>query len=286
MKKIAILLITSLSSATLCAANTTNAQDTIIKSVTTITETDPETGVIRTTTTETETTLPTIKEMPKSEVISDGASYSFIFSWKKKKYLNPHWTGFGMSFMNFAGKNIPNSNLIASKSYAFSLNLFEYSIPIKNSNWIFVTGGGFDWFRYHFDDNVALTKVDGVTQLEPAPDGINYKSSKLLSYYITIPLLLEYQLPVRNKNIYISGGAVGFIKYYSKSQVKYYDTEGHKRIDDKGRDLNLRPIDLKLRLQIGFGDFSAFAYYSPFSMFEKDKGPDLKTYNIGLMMGF
>lgn len=226
--------------------------------------------------------------VPPSEVIYDGASYSFIFSWnkKKRKYLRPHWTGFGMSFMNYSDNDIPHGDLKLSHSYAFSLNLIEYSILIKNSNWLFVSGMGFDWFRYHFDDNAALTKVDGITSFQPAPEGINYKSSKLLSYYITIPLLMEYQLPVNKRSVYISGGVVGFIKYYSKSQVKYYDENGKKRKQNMGRDLNIRPIDLKLRLQIGIGDFSAFAYYSPFSMFEKDKGPDLKTINVGLMMGF
>ena len=225
---------------------------------------------------------------PQSEVMYDGASYSFIFSWnrKNKKYLNPHWTGFGMSFLNYNDKDIPNGALQLSHSYAFSLNLFEYSIPIKNSNWLIVSGMGFDWYRYHFDDNAALTEVDGITQFQPAPEGVDYKSSKLLAYYITIPLLLEYQFPVHNRSFYISGGAVGFIKYYSKSQVKYYDENGDKHRPNMGRDLNIRPIDLKLRLQIGIGGFSAFAYYSPFSMFGKDKGPDLKMYSFGLMMGF
>ena len=52
-----------------------------------------------------------------------------------------------------------------------------------------------------------------------------------------------------------------------------------------GKDLNIRPIDMKLRFQVGIDDISIYAYYSPFSMFEKDKGPKLKTYTIGIMLG-
>lgn len=234
---------------------------------------------------ETDSLLNLNTELQKSSVVYDGSNYNFAFSWKKRKKLRSHWAGFGMSFLNYDSDDIPNGKLKMSTSHNFSLNLIEVYTPIKNSNWLFVTGIGFDWFRYHFDTNAALTKKDGKTFFEPAPDGIDYASTKLLAYYITLPLLLEYQIPLKGNPFYISGGVVGFLKYYSKSQVKYF-TEGERHVENKGRDLNIRPVDLKLRMQIGIGDVSAYAYYSPISMFDKSKGPDLKTYSIGVQLGF
>lgn len=222
---------------------------------------------------------------PSSSIVYDGASYNFAFSWKKRKKLSSHWSGFGMSFMNYDDSDIPNGELRLSTSHNFSFNIIEYYIPL-GYNWLLVTGLGSEWSRYHFKGNAALTSENGITLFKPAPDGVTYRSSKLLAYYITIPLLLEYQIPVRKGSIHFSAGAVAFFKYYSKSQTKYFDNDGNKVVQNWGKDLNMRPIDIKLRGQIGFKDFALFGYYSPISMFKKDQGPDLQMYSLGAMLTF
>ncbi|MDH6355398.1 hypothetical protein M2132_001740 [Dysgonomonas sp. PH5-45] len=219
-----------------------------------------------------------------SSVSIDGADYNVNFFWQRrpKKWLSPRsGSGFGFSFLNYDDSDISGGKLKQSQSYMFSVGICNYGMQIANSNWMFVSGISLDWARYHFSDNVALTKVDGITQFKPAPEGIDYKSSKLLAHYVSIPVLMEYQY----KKFFVSGGVVGFFKYYSKSQVKYYDDLGkHKK--NQGRDLNMRTVDLKLRLQAGIGDVSVFAYYSPFSMFKNDENPDIKTYSVGVMIDF
>lgn len=256
-------------------------QDTIVKSVTTIVVRDSITGKTTTTTTETERRIIQKKEIESSNVLYNGSSYNFIFSWKKKnkRSLDPHWTGIGMGFMNYSSNDIPYGSVKASTSHNFTLNIIDYNKQIAN-NWLVVSGIGTEWSRYHFDGNSALTKKDGITAFVPAPDGVDYKSTKLLSYYVSFPLLLEYQ----TSNFHISGGPVALFKYYSKSQIKYYE-DGRKIIQNMGRDLNMRTFDLRFRLQIGFNDVAIYGYYAPFSMFEKNKGPELRTYTIGLMIG-
>lgn len=281
MKKITILLLSLFCTVIICADNITCPQDTIIKTITTTVVSDSITGQTTTTITETEKRVETKDTPQSSSVLYDGSSYNVIFSWKKKnkRYLDPHWTGLGMGFMNYDSDKIPYGSLKMSTSHNFTVNLFDFHKQLSN-NWLLVSGLGTEWSRYHFDENAALTKRDGQTFFEPAPDGINYKSTKLLAYYITVPLLLEYQ----TGDFHISGGPVAFFKYYSKSQVKYY-TDGEKFVQNKGRDLNIRTVDLRLRLQVGFNDVAIYGYYAPFSMFEKDKGPELRTYTIGLMIG-
>ncbi len=259
------------------AENPVLPQDTIIKTISTVIERDSITGEKITKT----TTSIDIKEsqtLDKSKIEYNGSSYNFIFSWKKRKHLHSHWTGFGVGFLNY--DNIPNGEVKMSKSLNFMFNLFDFNKQIGNSNWLFISGIGSEWSRYHFDDNAALTKKDGVTFFEPAPEGINYKTNKLIVNYLTIPLLMEYQI----SNFHISGGVVGFVKFYSKSYVKFYDEHEKKVTETKGRDLNIRPIDMKLRVQAGIDNVSVYGYYSPFSMFDKGKGPDLKTYTIGLIL--
>lgn len=220
----------------------------------------------------------------RSYVLFDGSSHDFAISWKKSKSrkYHTHWSGFGIGLLSYDESKVPNSSLIPSRSLSYSLNITSYGFHIRNTNLMLVTGLGFDWHRYHFDDNARLDRVDGVAQFLPAPEGIKYKSSKLLAYYATVPLMLEFQ-PTRK--FHLAAGAVAFINYYTKSQVKYY-VNGDKHIEDMKRDLNLRRFDVKLKAQMGIGGFNIYGYYSPASMFEKHRGPDLKPFNIGLMLGF
>ncbi len=220
-------------------------------------------------------------ESKKSNIVYDGSSYSLIFSWKKKKHMDPHWDGIGMAFIGLDG--LQGADLIRSASYSFILNMMNYYVPLDRNHWILFTGLGIDWSRYHFEGDVGLTEINGITQFQPAPEGFHYNSSKLLTYYFTFPLMLEYQTRINGKNFFISGGAVGYVKCYSKSQVEL--NLGKKSQVDKGRDLNILPVNARLMLQIGMGSVCFFGYYSPYSLFEKNKGPEVFPFGIGLRLG-
>ena len=227
-------------------------------------------------------------ETHESGIFYDGTPYRFIFSWgskedkekhRSRQDLDAHWTGLGMSFMNYDDK-VPNSTLKQSRSHAFSLNLFGYKRQFNNTNLLLASGVGFDWHRYHFDASAYIQKVGGVTQFVPLPPNHRQKDSKMLAYYVTFPLLLEYHLSPNS--VYISAGVQAFLKYYSKSQVEYYDESGGYYKQFLGHGLNLRPIDFKLRFQFGIDDISAFGYYSLSSMFSKSTDPDLQMWSVGV----
>ena len=217
-----------------------------------------------------------------SSVTYSGSAYSFIFSWKKKQEHEPHWTGLGMAFIGFSG--LEEANLRSSTSYSFILNPTVCCLPLYH-NWLVVSGFGIDWSRYHFKGDIGLGYNGLETAfLPPVNPDIHYRSSKLLTYYITIPLLIEYQKKVtKNQGFYLSGGVVGYIKCYSKSQVEYSDT---KQQVDLGRDLNIFPLNVRFMVQAGIQDINVFAYYSPISLIEKGKGPELKPIGIGLRFDF
>jgi hypothetical protein len=219
-----------------------------------------------------------------SSATYDGSPYNIMFAWKKKtKAKNPHWNGMGIALANFDGMNNVNADLAISTSYSFIINPIDYCVPIS-SHWLLVSGMGLDFSRYHFKGNVGLTVVDGITKFVRSADE-SYKSSKLITYYITVPLLLEYQTKLSNRTFYISGGVVGYIKYYSKSQIDV-KVEGGIEARNLGRDLNILPVNGRLMFQTGISDISFYAYYSPFSLFEKGKGPDLKPIGVGIVLDF
>lgn len=223
----------------------------------------------------------------QSTIITDGSSYNAIFLWKKKKNrkYDPHWDGIGFSFLSIANENdIPGLDLMASKSYSITINPVEYYLPIGRSNWMLVSGLGIDWSRYHFRGNHGLGIADGTAQFIPAPEGIQYSSSKLLAYYFTLPLLVEFQTNLNTPSrstFFVSAGVVGYLKCYSKSQVAF-----DRKREDLGRDLNLHPFGLRYMVQAGVNGFSLVATYSPFSMFRSGKGPDMRTMSLGVSLSF
>ena len=217
-----------------------------------------------------------------SSVTYNGSPYNFIFSWKKKHQYEPHWTGFGMAFIGFS--ELEDVYLKSSKSYSFMLNLTSTYLPLYH-NWLMVSGIGLDFSRYHFKGDVGLG-YDGLnTAFIPSADpDIHYRSSRLLTYYVTIPLLIEYQKSVaKNKGFYLSGGIVGYVKYYSQSRVEHSITRQRVKL---GTDLNILPVNVRFMLQAGIQDVSIFAYYSPISLIENGKGPELKPMGIGLRLDF
>lgn len=195
---------------------------------------------------------------------------------------NPHWAGFSMGF---AGLNKGNIDLKSGKSFEFMLNFYEHAFQISRRGWAIVTGAGFRWNTYRLDDNTRFEKVNGITQLLPAPTDIEYKTSRLKVVHFTIPLLLEWQKKAGGKRLFFSGGVVAGAKIYSNSVIKYYNMHG-KQKDVLGKDLNLRPVTCDILAQAGYGCIGLYAKYSPLSLFEKGRGPELYPMSAGIMLHF
>ena len=265
--------------------------DTIVTTRTTVTEINQNTNDTIVTTTVTEEIRRTAPQKEDSFIIDeDNNRMSFFWDIGKKnknkrKSLNAHWSGFGMGFINYNDKDIPHGGLKMSSSLTFSFNFLSVSKQLGQSNFLVYTGLGTEWAKYKFGDNAALTEVDGITCFVPAPEGVGYVSSKMTIYHISVPLMLEYQ----SQSVHFSAGALCLFKWHSKSQTRYYeDVEGHqiRHKDTQGKDLNIRPVNLRLKAQIGVKSLALFATYDPISMFGNDKGPQLNSYAFGGMICF
>jgi hypothetical protein len=224
------------------------------------------------------------QEEEKSDILLDGSPINFIFSWQKKP-TKSHWTGLAFAFSNLNGLDKENVDLRLNRSYSIDLNLMDYNVPL-HYHWLFVTGLGFDWSRYHFKGNIGLQDgADGITRFLPDSEGRSYRDSKLLVYYATVPLILEYQKKIgKRKTFFINGGVEGLINLYSKSQVEVRtQNDGIRKVSYKN--LNILPVNFRLVLKAGFADyFGIFGYYQPYSMFQKGKGPELSSFGIGISL--
>jgi hypothetical protein len=211
------------------------------------------------------------------------------FNDHKNKDFEPHWGGFGLGMNNFVNSSGSMSltgadkfmDIVPEKSYNVQLNLWEMGLPLSNSVG-FVTGLGFQWNNFRFDGDNSITKNDnGVIVELPAPEGVDYEKSILRATYLTAPLLLEFQRPVFGKKAYISFGVEGGLKLGSRTKI--ITNKSDKKQINKD-DFNINTFTYSASARIGYRFLNLYANYSLVPLFEKDKGPELYPFTIGLTL--
>lgn len=197
-----------------------------------------------------------------------------------------HWEGIEFGFNGFDKEDYSMYNsadkdfmsLNQGKSIEFNLNFYELNIGLAKNYVGLVSGMGFSFNNYRFDNDYTIAK--GATRTEPvALDPNNLSKTKLAVSYLNVPVLLEFQIPVNHNEgrLFINGGIVGGVKIGSHTKVKYGDKK------DKDRSgFNLNSFNYAATARIGYKDISLFAKYSLTPLFQTGKGPDLTPFTIGI----
>lgn len=230
------------------------------------------------------------------KVIEGGEETVFRMEKEDKKEawsddFNPHWAGleFGMNFYRQTdyslyqqlNKDVPQDfmELNNGKSITVNLNIAEFAFKNRARNFGIVTGLGFSFMDFTFDQPLTIEKENGdgiIVPLELEPDGL--KKSKLNLTYLTAPLMLEVKTPLRmgNSHLYVAGGVIGGLNIGAHTKYKY---KNDKQKEKSNYHLNSFKYDLTGRL--GFGDFCVFFNYGMVPLFEEGKGPELIPFTIG-----
>jgi len=110
----------------------------------------------------------------------------------------------------------------------------------------------------------------------------NISRSRLFTSYITVPLLLEFQIPTsRRGRIYLSGGVLGSAKLCSATVMKYR-VAGDKSKEKTRGDFNLSPFRYGFTVRAGYKNFGLYANYMMTSLFKPNRGPELYPFSVGL----
>ena len=218
---------------------------------------------------------------------------------KSKSKFKGHWAGFEFGFNNFVDNNFSFSrqgensfmDLNTGRSWNVNINFMQYSIGFGTDKIGLVTGMGLEFNDYHFDNNINIIK-DPVTGVIVADqyynnNDIQLDKTKLTTTYVTVPLLLEFQLlnASRSKRIHLSGGVIGGVKIGSHSKVVYQDN-GDKRKQKNRDDFNLSPFRYGVTARVGYRALNLFANYYITPLFEAEKGPELYPVSIGIRFDF
>jgi hypothetical protein len=205
-----------------------------------------------------------------------------------RHHFRGHWSGLEFGFNNWATSSnslvlpadISYMKLHSSKSNNFNINLPQLSIGFTRHFGI-VTGLGLNWNNYRFDGNFNIQEKNGIID-SLSPLG-TLKKSKLATFYLTLPLLLEAQLPVDNHHINIAGGLIGAIKLGSHSKMVF---QGGDDVKSYG-DFNLNMLRYGATARIGYRNLQIYGTYYMTPLFEKGTGPggyDLFPFEIGFSL--
>ncbi|NTV83204.1 MAG: PorT family protein, partial [Bacteroidales bacterium] len=244
----------------------------------------------------------------------DGNVKTRHHKWPK---FNGHWAGVDIGFNGYVNSdfnmNFPREeeylDLRMEKSIATNLNFFEQNIPLaKNQKWGIVTGLGLAFNDYKFLRPTRLS-MDSSSLEGFLYDDISIRKSKLSMYYLTLPVLFEFQTaPAYHKDgFHINLGVVIGARLSSHTKVYYnelntdfnltqYNPEtgkyevayaGISPNDPKEHhygDWFLQPFKFDASMRIGWNFLNFWANYSLNTLFREGKGPELYPWSAGITL--
>lgn len=213
--------------------------------------------------------------------------------WRKRPMsFKGHWSGFELGLNNLvdrngnlAGTSEENRwlDLNTGRAWEWNVNFIQYSIPFSQKIGM-VTGMGSKFNYYPFDNNNNIMKdpVTGVIVPKYPPPGVTYTKSRLHTGYLTVPLLFEFQMG-KDQNGFIGFGAIGDLKIWSNTKVKYHEN-GSKQKEKIKDDFNLSPLRYHLTLRAGYKFIKVYANLSMVSLFKTNMGPEVYPVTVGLTL--
>ncbi len=211
--------------------------------------------------------------------------------WKRnrKHKFNGHWAGFEMGVNGYVTSDfkldVPQEfdflTLKYEKSIDVNINFFEQNINLYNEKLGLVTGLGLRWNNYRFNDNTILVS-DSSTIYGYRDYTHDWKKSKLVVNYLTLPLLIEYQSNrfSRSNSFHATAGVIIGWRYATHTKMLRFDNGRQK--PKQWDHFHLRPFRYDATLRIGWGIINLYATYSMNTLFKADRGPELYPFAIGI----
>jgi len=211
--------------------------------------------------------------------------------WRSGRHFRGHWAGIEFGFNNYLTSDnsftMPSAinymTLHSGKSHSFNINFAQESFGITR-HFGLVTGLGLNWNNYRFENNNNIqTDADGV--IIPLDPGSQLERSKLTTLYLTVPLMLEAQIPSDFHRLNIGAGLIGAIKLASHTRMDFKNGDKIKTNDD----FSLNLLRYGATARVGFENFHIYATYYLTPLFKEGLGPagyDLYPFEVGFALTF
>lgn len=215
--------------------------------------------------------------------------------WKRnrtEKY-DGHWGGFDMGINGLLtsdnSMDLPENyeflDLKMEKSINVALNLFEQNFNLISDKVGITTGLGLEWNNYRMKDNVVITDLneqfDGFADTDVTKD---YIKSKLVTTYLTLPVILEFQTNRFSKlnSFHIGVGVLSGLRIGTHS--KLVQDNGKKDITKDRGATSMNPFKFDLTARVGWGKINLYANYALVSLFKDNRGPELYPFAVGITL--
>jgi hypothetical protein len=224
---------------------------------------------------------------------NDTTGKSVVISNHKKKENSKSSTNWWIVDLGFANYN-DNTNYASAAAQSFAPGLTEDNLKLRTGKsvnvnlWLFMQrlrivkginlkyGLGLELNNYRFDDErIHFQENPTLITLDPAYKGL--KKNKLAADYVTVPLMLNFNLtPGRKQGFGFSAGVSGGYLYASRQKIKNGD-------DSKLRDdFDLRKWKVSYIGELNLGPVRLYGSYALKSMWEK--GLDQTPYAVGIRL--
>lgn len=203
-----------------------------------------------------------------------------------------HWGGFAMGVNGWLSNNsfdMPKGqeymSLNYGKSLNFQLNPFEKDIHLYKNYINLVTGIGFEWNQYEFNNRTRLNPDSSYTfGTIDSSNVFGYKKNRFKSTFVNVPLLLEFNTSKKpNKAFHVAFGVIGGYKLGSRTR-QILEKDGDEIRIIRKDDYNINPFRLNAHASLGYRNFTVFANYALTPLFERGKGPELYPFTIGVKL--
>ncbi|MCL1968641.1 MAG: PorT family protein [Bacteroidetes bacterium] len=241
-----------------------------------------------------------VKSMQKCKSYSGEyeARINPVFCFSQFSYNNPrnfwiHGSGLFAGFSNLATWDLTDIGTAEDARLKFSS--FEVGLTMvgldaqlsRKYGWLFFAGLGFKVQQYNADQNYAFVEENNITiQKHPDLERL-YKRSRLVQWYLHAPVMLEYQVvSPRGSVFFVQGGVELGLKLSSKSSVVFRDDRDKKIRQTLGKGMNVNPLTVDVKAEIGFDDFALYVRYGLIELFRKDRGPEVYPVAAGVIWHF
>jgi len=213
------------------------------------------------------------------------------FSSDEPEFVETSWNKFHFglnNLMNTDGKletanNYGSFEISTGNSINLQWDILTQAMNIYKQKIRLVYGIGIDYNNYRFKQSISMN-TDSVP-LFLTQDGVEYKKNKLVTQYLNVPLMLNFKLAPKNSDdeLYISAGAnFGYLVGSHQKQVwKDNGKRKSKVVDDFG----LEKYRVGYEVQFGYNNIILYGKYFPKSIFQTNRGPELRTVSAGILIG-
>lgn len=233
----------------------------------------------------------------------------------RREKFNGHWGGVGIGINGYVNDkynyNLPEEyeymDLLWQKSVNIDLNIYEQNINLSaNNNIGLVTGIGYSIHNYRFTKSFTVMQ-DSNYFVGSYNRDINVRKSKIVTNFITIPVLFEFQdkhpNPRTKYRWHVNVGAIFGVRVHAHQKTYFNEqNKDYNLVHAVNGDIvatatspsypkvkvhdnfYMRPFKVDASLRVGWGWINLYANVSLIEMFNSGKGPKLYPFSVGIML--